>query len=104
MRTSRDKGINSLASGVFISSLWKTIFNRPSFWFYVRNSRNKEERKKRKSKDRVMYTKTVDFLTYYNKAIPILTEYETIIISQKKRLSPYVIQIVQKNYENGEGN
>ena len=51
-----------------------------------------------------MYTKTLDFLTNYNKAVPILTEYDTIIISQKKRLSPYVIQIVQKNYENGEGN
>lgn len=35
-----------------------------------------------------MYTKMVDFLTNYKAAIPILTEYETIIMSQKKKLNP----------------
>lgn len=52
------------------------------------HSRNKEQKEKRKSKDKVMYTKMVDFLTNYKAAIPILTEYETIIMSQKKKLSP----------------
>ena len=52
------------------------------------HSTNKEERKKRKSKDKVMHTKMVDFLTNYKATIPKLTEYETIIMSQKKKLSP----------------
>ena len=35
-----------------------------------------------------MHTKMVDFLTNYKATIPKLTEYETIIMSQKKKLSP----------------
>ena len=36
----------------------------------------------------MMHTKMVDFLTNYKATIPKLTEYETIIMSQKKKLSP----------------
>ena len=50
MRTSRDKEINSLASGVFILSLWKTIFNRPSFWFMCAIAETKRKGKKERVK------------------------------------------------------